>query len=187
MGRTAKAVATGGLSEATRGSARSFFLGGGGGRVGFEDPAVLAARRAGAGAVTTGLGRLQAEAGAPAGVIQRAQIARERVGLRASAQDRLRAIRKQIAQRGLGRSSIGLGQQRAVSRVLGGQEAALAASLPERIRAERERQTQRLLGGGGAAAGLRPLRQQFRPTTPGLLQTAIGGFAQGLGGKIGGG
>ena len=83
MGSAAKSIA---------GGSKSLLFGGGGQQIGFSDPESLATRRAGARLTKTALGRIEAEAGAgTGGGIERAQVARERVGIRASAQDRLRA------------------------------------------------------------------------------------------------
>lgn len=155
------------------------------------------AQAVGARTLKTGLGRLEKAFGSGR-QIARSQIAREQRGIEAAKEDALRKQRKLIAQRGLGRSSIGLGQEIGLEERAAQKKAATQASEAERVRESEVRAGQALVQAGRGAATIGPteLRRKKRAKRgggiSGLLGTAVGGFLGGaegakLGGALGGG
>ncbi len=127
---------------------------------------------------TAGVERLKEETGEGAA---RAQIEREVAAGERATQDTQRRLRDVVAQRGLGRSSAGLGQEISLGQQQAQRAARTRASLPER----QQSLTNRLLSAGGA-------QQQFRGQQwMGPVTTKRGGGAiaplMAVGGSVAGG
>ena len=117
-----------------------------------------------------------------------AQIAREQKGIRAAGEDAQRRNQALIAQRGLGRSSIGTSMQNQAFQNTANQLAANKASFGERLRG---RQLEGLQAGSQLTAAA-PIRMQAKTRRVGgigqLLGTGLGAaFGGAAGAQIGGG
>lgn len=120
------------------------------------------------------------------------QAAREEKQARGNFEDQIRQIRERIAQRGLGRSSLGIQAETSAGNSLRDRISAIRASIPERVQAEKERRQLLILGQGAsagrsaatAASALAPMMQSGR--AGGMLAPlmTIGGGV--LGGIAGG-
>lgn len=118
------------------------------------------------------------------------QIAREQQGVTAASQDARRNLAQQVAARGLGNSSIGLGQESNLINQANQQKASIGASLGERQREEKLAGLNRVFG--AANTGMQQATDRvFTPggRRSGLLEdmagAAIGGMGYGLGGAAG--
>jgi len=119
---------------------------------------------------------------AQTGAVERADVAREQQFIRGGGQDRLRSLQQRIAQRGLGRSAIGLGAQRDISRGVAQRLQAVQASLPGRIRQARDIATTRAFRAGTQAIGGSPLGA----AVIGTPRQRVGGILPGIGALAGG-
>jgi hypothetical protein len=109
-------------------------------------------------------------------------------------QDARMKIQQMMAQRGLGKTSLGMRSQMGAETANQERVQELQASLPERIRALREQRAQTLLAGSGkvlADQGARPDTYSYdsvdNSRRGGVLPSILGGIGSGLGKKIGGG
>lgn len=109
-----------------------------------------------------GIGELNKALSTPADQIVREQAAQQTKGLITAAQDARRRAQQLMAQRGLQNSSIGLGQDRAITQRLGEQQASLQASLPGMIRSQalQDAQTRIGVGGLGTPTGIQWQKQE---------------------------
>jgi len=136
-----------------------------------------------------GLDILKKETETPVEQIAAAQVAREQKGLQGATEDTRRKLQETIARRGLKGSSQGLAQEVGLQRQAAEQQAALSASLPERVSNERRLRAQALLSGGGGVIGAGSesnIPINFRGGRSGgiaeLLGAGVGGAFGGLGG-----
>jgi hypothetical protein len=121
-----------------------------------------------------------------------AQVARERAALRGGADDARRITRDTIAQRGLQGSSIGFGQQRAITQRFGEQSATLQASIPERVQNIRLQRAQALINASTGILRSQDLPIRFQGTPGGkrgggLFNVLATGAGAAIGGLAGGG
>lgn len=158
MGKAIKKVGSLGLAGATGGA--SLLVGGGGikdlllgKKKGGFSPDEIAAQIRGAqaqGIETSkkGLGELNQALDQDVGAGVRSAAAKEQKGILSAAQDARRRAQQSIAQRGLQGSSLGLAQDRSITQQTGEANAALQASLPERIRQMQLQNASTRLGAG---------------------------------------
>lgn len=142
------------------------------------DPDLKKTVEAGRVAQRTGLAELMKTA-TPEAV--KAEMARESKLATVSAEDQRRQAEQQIAQRGLGRSSIGMGIQKGISQALADRKAGIAASMPERMR---QRQ-QEIIGAGSRLTGQQDYRTMLTGTRKGRSGGILGALAPIAGGVIG--
>lgn len=104
------------------------------------------------------------------------QINREKAAANAANNDAQRRMKDMITRRGLGNSSIGLGQLNAMNKQTSNQIASIGASLGERMRAERGKSLGQLLGATSPGMGINVERtaQQKKKGGLGGLGTIIG-------------
>jgi len=110
------------------------------------DPSLKKSVEAGREAQQKGLSALMADSGEEAA---RSQIAREQAGVGAATEDTARKIKESMAQRGMGRSSIGLGLEKGAQERGAQQKAGIMASLKERLRG----MNKELIAAGGGVLG----------------------------------
>lgn len=116
----------------------------------------------------------------------RGQVAREQEAIGASAEDAKRRMQQMMAQRGLGNSSIGLGQTLNIDREAARKKALIGASLGERERNLRLQGIQNLMSANSPMLGLNP-GGMYNPGgrkggLAGIAGAAIGGSMGGVGG-----
>lgn len=131
--------------------------------------------------------RKMAQPGAGKDMI-RQQVGREERLARGGFSDQMRSIREKLAQRGLGRSSIGLQAETSAQRSLTDRLRDIRSTLGTRQQAEEERRQQILLTGGAGGLGAAGNFQQV--LSPQLQSGRAGGMLQPLmavGGGIAGG
>jgi len=136
-----------------------------------------------------------AERGARAPTFINKQVAREERLARGSFEDQLRSIRQKVAQRGMGRSSVGFQAELGAERNLGDRIRDIRSSLGGRIEAEKERRLMQRMGAAGSAFGqsmsAMPLANRLQSGRAGgmlqpLLTVAGGAAGSMMGGPAGG-
>ncbi len=159
---------------------------------------------AGRAAQLSGLGALRSTLSEDPTELARSQAAAERLSSvrasRAAGEDTARRLQEQIAQRGMGTSSVGLAGlsniRRQTAQDISRANVAEQLSLPERIRALRLQQAQGLIGGAGQVLGQpgTEARTYMQPATGGsgglapLLGAGLGAYFGGAqGAQIGAG
>lgn len=121
----------------------------------------------------------------------RTQVAREERQERGSMQDQLRSIRERVAQRGLGRSALGLQAENQAQRGFLDRLNAIRASTGERMRAATRGASLDLMGAGAtlgqsAAAGMASLAPRLKSGRRGGMAGALLGGAGAIIGAKGG-
>lgn len=114
------------------------------------DPSLRKSVEIGREAQQTGLRELLDAKGGEEGIV-RGRVAREVEGTRAAGEDAQRGIREAVAQRGLGRSSVGLGLEKGVQERTARQAARTTSGTQERIDALKRRRSTQLLQAGSSA------------------------------------
>lgn len=158
------------------------------------DPELKKTVQMGRQAQQKGLGAIMAQGMEDIPGIVRGDVGKELRGLEASGADAARKVQESIAQRGMGKSSIGMGLEKGIQERTARAKASTMADIQKRIRAMKEAQQDRLIGAGGQVLGTPGaqrtlLRGQDKGRKGGLLQPLLmagGGIAGGMAGGPGG-